>query len=227
MQARKGYVTELVIEGRDIRLRDRLAAHNDPGLTTRNKRAFRVTTAAKGSAGLAERYATALFDLAEQDKALDRVAGEVTTLGGMIEASEDFRRLIRSPVISRADQSRAVGALLDQAGIGGLIARFVGVVVAKRRLFALPDMIRAFLALIAARRGETTAEVVSAKPLTKAQVQSLTAALKAVVGMDVAVQARVDPGILGGLVVKVGSRMVDSSLKTKLNRLSLAIRGIG
>jgi F-type H+-transporting ATPase subunit delta len=186
-----------------------------------------VAAAAKEGAGLAERYATALFDLAEQDKALDRVAGELATIGTMIEASDDFRRLIRSPVISRADQSRAVSALLAKASIGPLVTRFVAVVAAKRRLFALPAMIRAFLAMIAAQRGEATAEVVSARPLTKAQVTSLSAALKDVVGMDVTLQPRVDPGILGGLVVKVGSRMVDSSLRTKLNRLSLAIRGIG
>lgn len=186
-----------------------------------------MTTAAKGAAGVAERYAAALFDLAEEDKALDRVAGELTTLGGMIEASDDLRRLIRSPVISRADQGRAVNALLEKAAIGAPVNRFVGVVVAKRRLFALPDMIRAFSALVAKRRGETTAEVISAKPLTKTQLGSLAGALKQVIGMDVAVQPRVDPDILGGLIVKVGSRMVDSSLQTKLNRLSLAIRGIG
>lgn len=186
-----------------------------------------MAAAAKEGAGLAERYATALFDLADQDKALDRVAAELSTLGAMIETSDDFRRLIRSPVISRADQSRAVSALLAKASISPLVTRFVGVVAAKRRLFALPAMIRAFLVKIAARRGEATAEVVSARPLTKTQLAALAAALKGVVGMEVTVLARVDPAILGGLVVKVGSRMFDSSLRTKLNRLSLAIRGIG
>lgn len=186
-----------------------------------------MTATTAGSSGLAERYAMALFDLAEQNKVLDSVADELTGLNDMIDSSADMRRLIRSPVISRQDQLKAMDAILAKAGVADLTRKFVGLVVTKRRLFALPDMIKAFLSVIAARRGETTAEVVSAKPLTKAQMASLGSAMKSAVGTDVALTSRVEPEILGGLIVKVGSRMVDSSLRTKLNRLSLAIKGIG
>jgi F-type H+-transporting ATPase subunit delta len=186
-----------------------------------------VTASTKGSAGLAERYAVALFDLAEQDKALDAVADELRQLDGLIQGSHDLQRLIRSPVIARGDQSRAIDAVLEKAGASALVRRFVGVVAAQRRLFALPSMIAAFLRRIADRKGETTAEIVSARPLSKAQTASLLASLKRELGTEVALLSRVEPEILGGLVVKVGSRMVDSSLRTKLNRLSLAIRGVG
>jgi len=201
----------------------------DRGLINKNEHedAPGVTATTAGFSGLAERYAMALFDLAEQDKVLDSVADELTGLNNMIDSSADMRRLIRSPVISRQDQSKAMDAILAKASVGDLTRKFVGFVVTKRRLFALPDMIKAFLSVIAARRGETTAEVVSAKPLTKAQLTSLGSAMKSVVGTDVALTSRVEPEILGGLIVKVGSRMVDSSLRTKLNRLSLAIKGIG
>jgi F-type H+-transporting ATPase subunit delta len=186
-----------------------------------------VSSAAAGLAGLAERYAAALFDLADQSGALETVGDELGQIDEWVRRSDDLTRLIRSPVISRGDQQRAMNAILDRAGLSDLVRRFVGVVVRKRRLFALPDMIRAYRDLLARRKGETTAEVVSARPLTKTQTALLSARLKKVVGTDVALTARVDPDILGGLVVKVGSQMVDSSLRTKLNRLSLAIKGIG
>lgn len=186
-----------------------------------------MTSATTGLGGLAGRYALALFELAEQEKSLDRIADELSQLAGLIRSSDDLLRLIRSPIIGRDDQRRAMEAIIEAMNGSALTRRFVSLVVSKRRLHALPDMIKAYLGLIAARRGRTTAEVISAKPLTKAQAAGVAAALKSAAGMEVALATRVDPALLGGLVVKLGSRMVDSSLSAKLNRLSLAIKGMG
>lgn len=186
-----------------------------------------MSSSAIGSAGLADRYAGALFDLAEDEKALDDVSSDLLSIRDLLDQSTDFVRLIRSPVISRGDQQKAMSAVLTAAGVSPLTNKFIGVVTGNRRLFALPEMIRAFDRILASRRGETTAEVVSAKPLTKAQTTAIANALKASVGMDVALATRVDPGLLGGLIVRIGSRMIDSSLKSKLNRLSLVMKGVG
>jgi len=186
-----------------------------------------VTSKSTGSASVAERYAFALFELAEADKAVDKVAGELGGLDEMIRESNDLRRLIRSPIISRDDQRTAMDALLEKAAVGGLTRRFVGLVARNRRLFALPQMITAFKDILAGRRGETTAEVVSAKALSKGQLAALSEALTQAVGSKVALATSVDSELLGGLVVKVGSRMVDSSLRTKLHRLRLSMKGIG
>ena len=180
-----------------------------------------------GATGLAGRYATALFDLAETEKQLDRVADDLGALAAMIESSADLKRLIRSPVISRDDQGRAMAEVLDKAGMSELVRNFVGVVAGNRRLFALPSMIAGYRSLLAARRGEATAEVVSARALTKKQLEAIAARLKKAIGTTVAVSTKVDAGLLGGLVVKVGSRMVDSSLRTKLQRLRFAMKGVG
>ncbi len=180
-----------------------------------------------GATGLAGRYATALFGLAESDKLLDKVAQDLRELGKMIRGSDDLTRLIRSPVISREDQGRAITAVLQKAKMCELTRRFVGVVAGNRRLFALPVMIAAFQAMLASRRGEATAEVISTKPLTKTQQDKIGRALKKAIGSDVSIDARVDEGLLGGLVVKVGSRMVDSSLRTKLQQLGFAMKGMG
>ncbi len=179
------------------------------------------------STGLAGRYAAAIYELAEADKALDAVADDLAVFGKMIDTSDDLRRLIRSPVISRDEQEKAVLAIADKAGMNKLTRNFIGVIASNRRLFALPDMITAYQALLASRRGEATAEVVSAKELTDAQMGALNDALKKAVGTKVSVDAKVDPGLLGGLIVKVGSRMVDSSLRTKLQQLHLAMKGVG
>ncbi len=186
-----------------------------------------MTSKSKGSAGVADRYASALFELAEADKAVDQVAEELNGLDGMIRESNDLRRLIRSPIISRDDQRNALDALLDKAAVSGLTRRFVGLVARNRRLFALPQMITAFQEMLAGRRGETTAEVISAKALSKAQLTALSEALTNTVGSKVTLSPTVDSELLGGLVVKVGSRMVDSSLRTKLHRLRLSMKGIG
>ncbi len=186
-----------------------------------------MTSASQGSTGLAERYATALYDLAEQDKALDAVATELQTIQDLISATPDMQRLIRSPVISREEQRRAMDAILAKLQASALTRRFVGLVAHNRRLFALPSIIAAYVKRLADQRGETTAEVASATPLSSEQLLAIAAALKSSVGRDVVLSTRVDPGLLGGLVVKLGSRMVDSSLRTKLLRLSFAIKGIG
>lgn len=180
-----------------------------------------------GPGGLAARYAAALFELAEEKKQLDQVAADLASLKAVIAGSGDLARLIRSPVLSRAEQSRALAAVLEKAGMSELVRRFVGLVAQNRRLFVLPDMIDAYLSQLAERRGEVTAEVVSARPLSDAQRDAVAAALRKAIGGKVAVAARVDPALIGGLVVKVGSRLIDSSLRTKLQRLQHAMKGVG
>ncbi len=186
-----------------------------------------MSTEMIGATGLAGRYTAALFDLAEKDKLLDRVDADLGQIGQMIEASADLNRLIRSPVISRDDQGRAMDAVLDKAGMCKLTRNFVGILAQNRRLFALKAMIAAYQALLAAKRGEATAEVVSVKPLTKKQLDAIGGALKKAIGSEVTIDAKVDDGLLGGLIVKIGSRMVDSSLRTKLQQMRFAMKGIG
>ena len=177
--------------------------------------------------GLAGRYALALLELADEKKELDAVADDLRGLRSILEDSEDLRRLIRSPLFTRAQQSRALGAILDKAGTGDLTRRFVMVVAGNRRLFALPGMIDAYLAELARRRGEVTAEVTAAAALSDEQHDALVEALRATVGAKVQVDVKVDPGLIGGLIVKVGSRMIDNSLRSKLQRLQLAMKGVG
>ena len=173
---------------------------------------------------MAGRYATALFELAESAGNLDPMAGELATIATLIQQSDDLRRLVQSPVFSADEQARAFAAVLEKAGIHGLVANFIGLVIQNRRLFALPDMIVGFNGLLAQKRGEVSADVTSAHPLSDAQLQSLKASLKTATGRDVQINANVDASLLGGLVVKVGSRMIDSSLKTKLTSLKLAMK---
>jgi F-type H+-transporting ATPase subunit delta len=188
---------------------------------------LRVPSQTQESGGLAQRYSHALFELADEERALDTVARDLDSLSAMIAGSADLNRLIRSPVISRDDQFRAMAALVSAADMHALTGKFIGLLARNRRLFVLPGIIRAFRELLARRRGETAAEVTSAHKLSDAHLKALAAALKKAVGTDVAIVDRVDPSILGGLVVRVGSRMVDSSLRTKLQRLRLAMKGIG
>ncbi len=180
-----------------------------------------------GASGLGGRYATALFELADEAKALDGVAGDLTGLKRLLAESDDLRRLVRSPVLGRVDQGRAIDAVLEKAGASDLTRRFIGVVAANRRLFALSVMIDAYLAELASRRGEVNADVTAAVRLSDAQTAALVDQLKQAVGTKVSVNVSVDPSLLGGLVVKVGSRMIDSSLRTKLNNLQLAMKGTG
>lgn len=176
-------------------------------------------------AGLTGRYATALFELAAQRGVLDEVADDLVRLAEMIAQSRDLERLIRSPVLAREVQGRAVAAVLERADMSEVVRHFVGVVARNRRLFALAGMIRQFQALLARHRGEISAEVTSAKPLSERQIASLNGALSRAMGSDVTLAADVDEGLIGGLVVKVGSRLVDASIRTKLRNLELAMKG--
>jgi F-type H+-transporting ATPase subunit delta len=185
-----------------------------------------VAAEATGVAGLAGRYATALFDLADERKALDQVAGDLKGLRAMLRDSADFRRLIRSPVLSRDAQGKAIAAISAEAQLSPLARNFLGLLARNRRLFALPDMIESYLNRLAAKRGEVTAHVVTAQDLSPQQREAMGEQLRKAVGSKVAVDLEVDPGLLGGLVVRIGSRMVDASLKSKLNRLQLAMKGV-
>ena len=180
-----------------------------------------------GAGGLAARYAAALFELADSQKAIDRVAADLAELKAMIAGSDELRALIRSPLLSREQQSRAMAALLKQAGTSDLVQKFTGLVAQNRRLFALPQMIDEFLAELARRRGEMRAEVTAAKALSERQQAALSEAIRRSVGGKVSIDVKIDPALIGGLVVKVGSRMIDSSLRTKLQRLTLAMKGVG
>ncbi len=184
-----------------------------------------MASEAKGVSGLAGRYATALFELAAGDKALERVAADLARLGSMIAESGDLKALILSPAIGRADQARAIDAVIARAEFSALTRRFVGVVARARRLFALPLMIRDFRILLARQRGEVGAEVTSAAPLDDKRLAAVREALRQATGSEVTLETRVDPSLLGGLIVRVGSRMVDSSLGTKLQKLQLAMKG--
>lgn len=181
----------------------------------------------EATGAIADRYAAALFELAEQQSALDQVAADLKAMKAMIGESADLRRLLRSPVASRDEQQKAMAGLAAKAGLSELTRKFLGLVAGNRRLFALAGMIEAYLGRLAARRGEVTAQVASAAPLSETQMNALGAALKKVVGGNVVLDVTVDASLLGGMVVKVGSRMVDSSLRTKLQHLQLAMKGVG
>jgi len=176
---------------------------------------------------MAGRYATALFELALESHAVDAVKADLDRFDAMVADSPDLLRLVRSPVFGVDEQERALGAILDKAGIGGLAAKFLKLVIAKRRLFAVRDMIRAYGALVARHKGELTAQVTVAETLSDAHRGAIRDALKSVTGKDVGLDVTVDPAIIGGLVVKLGSRMVDSSLRTKLNSIKHAMKEVG
>jgi F-type H+-transporting ATPase subunit delta len=180
----------------------------------------------QGVAGMAGRYATALFDLAKDQGAVDQVAGDLTTIDKLLAESADLTRLVRSPVFSAADQSSAMTAILQKAGVSGLTLNFVKLIARNRRLFSLSDMIRDFRTLYAQLKGVVTAEVTSAQALTDAQRNDLLATLKSSLGKDIHLNTKVDPSILGGLIVKAGSRMIDSSIKTKLHNLKFAMKEV-
>jgi F-type H+-transporting ATPase subunit delta len=175
-------------------------------------------------AGMAGRYATALFELAREERAIDRVKADLDAFDALVAGSADLGRLVRSPVFSAEEQTRALAAVLDKAGISPLAANFLKVIAHNRRLFAVRDMIRAFNRLVAQHKGETSAEVTAAETLSDKHLATLKAALNSVTGKDVALDVKVDPAIIGGLVVKIGSRMIDSSLRTKLNSIKFAMK---
>jgi F-type H+-transporting ATPase subunit delta len=170
------------------------------------------------------RYATALFELAGETNAIDAVKADLERFDALVAESPDLLRLVRSPVFSADEQLQALSAVLERAGIGGLAAKFLKLVTTNRRLFAVRDMVKAFRALVADHKGQATAEVTVAEPLKDDHTAALRNALKAVSGKDVDLAVKVDPTIIGGLVVKLGSRMVDTSLRTKLNAIRHAMK---
>ena len=177
--------------------------------------------------GVSGRYATALFELARDEKSIDAVKADLDKFEAMLSDSADLKRLVRSPVFGASDQSKALSAVLDKAGISGISANFLKVLTANRRLFAVADVIRAFNALVAKFKGEASADVTVAEPLSDKNLDALKSALKTISGKDVTLNVKVDPSIIGGLVVKLGSRMVDSSLRTKLNSIKHAMKEAG
>ena len=177
--------------------------------------------------GVAERYASSLYELASEARSVDQIGAELAGFQTMINESADLKRFIESPVFSAEDQLRAVAAVLEKAGISGLTANFIKVAASNRRLFAIPGMIKSYFQIVARNRGEITADVTSAHVLTSEQENELKATLKGVTGKDVTINVTVDPSILGGLIVKVGSRQIDTSLRTKLSTLKLARRVVG
>jgi F-type H+-transporting ATPase subunit delta len=177
--------------------------------------------------GVSGRYATALFELAREEKSVDAVKADLDNFEAMLADSADLRRLVRSPVFSAEVQSKALAVVLDKAGISGISANFLKVLTANRRLFVVADVIGAFRALVAKFKGEATADITVAEALNDKNLDAVKAALKSVTGKDVALNVKVDPSIIGGLVVKLGSRMVDSSLRTKLNSIKHAMKEAG
>lgn len=173
---------------------------------------------------MAGRYATALFELARETNAIDAVKADLARFDTLVAENPDLNRLVRSPVFSAAEQLQALSAVLDRAGIGGLAAKFLKLVTMNRRLFAARDMVRGYRELVALHKGEATAEVTVAERLKDDHVAALKSALKAVSGKDVDLAIKIDPAIIGGLVVKLGSRMVDTSLRTKLNAIRHAMK---
>ena len=173
---------------------------------------------------MAGRYATALFDLALDANAIEAVKADIDRFDELVAESADLTRLVRSPVFSAEEQLQALSAVLERAGIRGLAANFLKLAASNRRLFAVRDMIKAFRALVAEHKGEATAAVTVAEPLKDQHVDALRAALKSVTGKDVNLDIKIDPAILGGVVVQLGSRMVDNSLRTKLNAIKHAMK---
>jgi F-type H+-transporting ATPase subunit delta len=194
-----------------------------PGLRNCRKNS-NVTSQGAIVSGMAGRYATALFELALEQGAVDTTKVNLDRFDALVAEVADLARLLRSPVLSADEQTRALSGVLDRAGIDGLAANFLKLVGTNRRLFAALDMIQGYRALVAKHKGEVTAEVTLADQPSEAQLAAIKDALAAVTKKNVQVKLKIDPAIIGGLVVKLGSRMVDSSLRTKLNAIKLAMK---
>ena len=179
------------------------------------------------SAGIAGRYATAIFELAKEGKALKAIEKDVDSLDAALAESDDFRKLISSPIYTREEQQAAVAGIAKKMKLSGDVSNLLGLMAGKRRLFALPQLLTALRGLIADEKGEVTAEVTAAKSLTKAQQEKLAKTLKAQVGKDVNVNVSVDESLIGGLIVKVGSKMIDTSIASRLNSLQNAMKEVG
>jgi len=185
-----------------------------------------VATVDTSTGGVAGRYASALFELAEEANQVRQVEKDLVALQALLDGSADLKRMVRSPVFSGDEQGRSIAAIAGKAGFTPLVVNFLKVLARNRRLFALAGMIRAFLTLAARQRGEVNADVASAHPLSQDQLAALKETLRASAGKDVNITTKVDPNLLGGLVVKMGSRMIDSSLRTKLTSLKTAMKEV-
>jgi len=194
-----------------------------PDLTERPE----VTETASLTSTVAGRYANALFELAREADALDAVEADVEALAAALGESEDLSTLITSPLYSREDQGKALKAVTGAMGLGTLTANVAGLMAEKRRLFALPDVLDVFRQLLAEHRGEVTAEVTSAKPLSETQAEALKDRLAKATGRTIKLSTSVDEALIGGLVVKVGSRMIDSSIRARLSALETAMKEVG
>lgn len=177
--------------------------------------------------GIAGRYATAIFDIAEESGALETVEGHLGALKAAIGVSEEFSAFLRSPIVSRDDQAAAMKAICEKMEIGAPVSSLIGLMAAKRRLFALPALIDIFAELLAKKRGVVSAEVVSAAPLSAAQRTELEATIKKFAGAEIALDVTVDEGLIGGLVVKVGSKMIDTSIRSRLASLQTVMKEVG
>jgi F-type H+-transporting ATPase subunit delta len=213
--------------------RSRVLLHNDSpygiigpplGRRARSQPQGRIVADEPIVSGMAGRYATALFELALEGKAIDAVKADLDKFEAMLAESADLVRLVRSPVFGADEQERALAAVLDKAKIGGLAAKFLRLVVQKRRLFAVREMARAFRILVAKHKGETRAEVVVAERLSDQRLEELKSAIVGIAGKKVMLDVKIDPSIIGGLKVQIGSRMIDASLKTKLNSIRIAMK---
>ncbi|MDR5654615.1 F0F1 ATP synthase subunit delta [Ruixingdingia sedimenti] len=178
------------------------------------------------SLGIAGRYAQALFELAKDDNGLPGLEADVDALAAALEASADLREMIASPILTREDQGRAIAAVAGAMGLSPMVANTLALMAAKRRLFVLPQLVADLRARIAAEKGEVTAEVTSAAPLSAEQARALAETLKAKIGKTVKLNATVDENLIGGLVVKVGSKMIDTSIRSKLASLQNAMKEV-
>ncbi len=186
-----------------------------------------MSSSATLTSGVAGRYATALFEIARETKSLDKVEADITAVEAALAESPEFREMIASPVFSREDQGNAIAAIAAKMELGPAVTNTLGLMAQNRRLFVVPGLVSQLKALIADERGETTAEVISAKPLTKAQTEALAESLKAAVGKDVKIDVTVDESLIGGLIVRVGSQMIDSSIRSKLSHLQNIMKEVG
>ncbi len=186
-----------------------------------------VSEPASISSGIAERYATAIFEISKEEKSLAKLESNIADLAAALDGSEDLRDLINSPVVSRTDQKAAISAIASKMKLETVLQNGLGVMADKRRLFVLPQLVVKLREMIAEDKGEVTAEVTSAKALTKAQADKIAKTLKASVGKEVNIKASVDESLIGGLVVKVGSKMIDTSIASRLNSLQNAMKEVG
>ena len=186
-----------------------------------------VSEPASISTGIAQRYATAVYDIAKESKKVKAIEADLDALQDALATSEDFRNLIHSPIYTRDQQSGAMSALAKKMGLSPTIANTLTLMASKGRLFVLPQLISTLRGIIADEKGEVTAEVTSAKALTKAQADKLAKSLKASTGKTVTLNQTVDESLIGGLIVKVGSKMIDTSIRSKLNSLQNAMKEVG